>query len=91
MALSHGIVSVGTTATALNASLNGGKDGSRISVQNPTGGSTVYLGASGVTTSSYGFLLAAGTTFSIELNQGEALFGVVASSTQSVAVLRQGV
>lgn len=91
MAISHAIVSVGTTATALNASLDGGKDGSTISVQNPTGGATVFIGGAGVTTSSYGFSLGAATTFTIELNQGETLYGVVASSTQSVAVLRQGV
>jgi len=91
MAISHAIVSVTTSATALNASLDGGKDGSSVSVQNPTGGATVYIGGAGVTTASYGFLLTAGTTFSAELNQGEAIFGVVASSTQSVAVLRQGV
>jgi len=91
VAISHGIVSVTTAATALNASLDGGKDGSTISVQNPTGGATVYIGGAGVTTASYGFVLLAGTTFTIELNQGETLFGIVASSTQSVAVLRQGV
>ena len=91
MAISHAIVSVTTAATALNDSLDGGKDGSSVSVQNPTGGATVYIGGAGVTTASYGFLLAAGATFSAELNQGEALFGIVASSTQSVAVLRQGV
>lgn len=84
-------MSVTTAATALNASLDGGKDGSTISVQNPTGGNTVYLGGAGVTSASYGVLLAAGVTFSIELNQGETLFGIVASSTQNVAVLRQGV
>jgi hypothetical protein len=91
MSISHGIVSVTTAATALNASLDGGKDGSTISIQNPTGGATVYIGGAGVTTASYGFLLTAGTTFTVELNQGETLFGIVASSTQNVAVFRQGV
>ena len=86
MSISHGIVSVTTAATALNASLDGGKDGSSIS-----GGTTVYIGGSGVTTASYGFSLAAATTFTIELNQGETLFGIVAEGTQNLAVLRQGV
>jgi len=92
MAINHGIVSVGTTATLLTvAALGGGKDGSTILVQNPSGGVSVYLGGAGVTSSSYGYILAANSNISIELNQDEALYGVVASSTQSVAVLRQGV
>ena len=92
MAINHAIVSVGATATLLTvAASGGGKDGSTILVQNPTGGQAVYLGGTGVTTSSYGFILAVGSNISIELNQDESLYGVVASSTQSVAVLRQGV
>jgi hypothetical protein len=92
MVINHAIVSVGTTATLLTvAASGGGKDGSTILVQNPTGGVSVYLGGAGVTSSAYGYILAAGSNISIELNQDEALYGVVASSTQSVAVLRQGV
>ena len=92
MSIAHGIVSVGTSATLLTvAALGGGKDGSSILVQNPVGGATVYLGGAGVTTVSYGVILLAGVGIAIELNQDEALYGVVASSTQSVAVLRQGV
>jgi len=92
MAIAHAIVSVGTTATLLTvATEGGGKDGSTILVQNPTGGQAVFLGGAGVTSSSYGYKLAIDSNISIELNQDEALYGVVASSTQSVAVLRQGV
>ena len=92
MAINHAIVSVGSTATLLTVAASGGdKDGSTILVQNPTGGQAVYIGGAGVTTSSYGFILAVNSNMSIELNQDEALYGVVASSTQSVAVLRQGV
>ena len=92
MAINHALVSVGTSATLLTvAASGGGKDGSTILVQNPSGGVSVYLGGAGVTSSSYGYILAANSNISIELNQDEALYGVVASSTQSVAVLRQGV
>ena len=92
MAINHAIVSVGSTATLLTvAASGGGKDGSTILIQNPTGGQAVYIGGAGVTTSSYGFILAVNSNMSIELNQDEAVYGVVASSTQSVAVLRQGV
>ena len=92
MAINHAIVSVGSTATLLTvAASGGGKYGSTILIQNPTGGQAVYIGGAGVTTSSYGYILAVNSNISIELNQDEAVYGVVASSTQSVAVLRQGV
>ena len=66
------------------------KDGQTINVQNPSAGATVYLGGEGVTTSSYGYALAGGTSFSVELQDDEKLYGVVASSTQNVNILRQG-
>jgi hypothetical protein len=48
------------------------------------------LGGAGVTTASYGYELLGGTSFAVELQQGEQVFGVVASSTQTVNVFRQG-
>jgi len=89
MAISHERVSIGTTATQVSSDY-AGKDGQTVSVQNPSGGATVYLGGTGVTTTSYGFALAGGTDFSVEMQDGEKLYGVVASSTQTVNVLRQG-
>ena len=90
MALTHEQVSVGTTATLLSAT-GAGRDGQTVLVQNPTNGQSVYIGGTGVTTASYGFLLLAGTAFAIELQDGEGIYGVVASSTQTVGVIRQGV
>lgn len=90
MALVHGVVTVGTTATLLSA-VEAGRDGQTVLVQNPTGGANVFLGGAGVTTTSFGFLITAGSAFAIDLQIGESLFGVVAASTQSVSVLRQGV
>ena len=89
MAVSHARVSVGTTATKLTSDFDG-KDGQTINVQNPSGGADVFLGGEGVTTTSYGFLLGAGISFSVELQDDEKLFAVVASSTQTVNILRQG-
>jgi hypothetical protein len=37
-----------------------------------------------------GFLLGAGISFSVELQDDEKLYAVVASSTQTVNILRQG-
>jgi hypothetical protein len=89
MAVSHARVSVGTTATKLTSDFDG-KDGQTINVQNPSGGADVFLGGEGVTTTSYGFLLGAGISFSVELQDDEKLYAVVASSTQTVNILRQG-
>ena len=89
MAISHERVSVGTVSTQVSSNF-AGKDGQTVSVQNPAGGATVYLGGEGVTTTAYGFELVAETTFSVEMQDGEKLYGVVASSTQTVNVIRQG-
>jgi hypothetical protein len=89
MAVSHQRISVGTTATKLTSDYDG-KDGQTISVQVPTSGATVYLGGEGVTTTSYGYELIQGTSFSVELQDDEKLYGVVASSTQTVNIFRQG-
>jgi len=90
MALAHERVSVGTTATRLSSQY-AGKDGQTVFVQNPSGSVVVYLGGAGVTTTSYGFALAINSDVSINLQTGEELYGVVASSTLTVNVLRQGV
>jgi hypothetical protein len=90
MAITHGVVSVGTTATLLSA-IVAGRDGQTVLVQNPSGAANVFLGGEGVTSTSYGYLLVGGSAFAIDLQAGESLFGVVASSTQSVSVIRQGV
>lgn len=89
MAVSHERVTVGTTATQVTSDADG-RDGQTISIQVPSGGATVFLGGAGVTTASYGFELLAGASFSVELQQGEKVFAVVASSTQTVNVFRQG-
>jgi hypothetical protein len=90
MSLAHERVSVGTTATQLSSNY-AGKDGQTVSVQNPSSSVTVYLGGEGVTTTSYGYALGVLSDMSIDLQDGEKLYAVVASSTQTVNVLRQGV
>jgi hypothetical protein len=90
MSLAHERVSVGTTATQLSSNYSG-KDGQTVSVQNPSTTVTVYLGGEGVTTTSYGYALGVVSDMSIDLQDGEKLYAVVASSTLTVNVLRQGV
>lgn len=90
MAVGHARVSVAATATVLGSAA-ADRDGFTVVVQNPSGGATVFLGGSGVTTTDYGYSLAAGAEVSVELLKGEALYGVVASGTTTVNVLRIGV
>jgi hypothetical protein len=90
MALAHERVSVGTTATLLSSQF-AGKDGQTVSVQNPSASVTVYIGGAGVTTTSYGYALGTLADMSVDLQNGEELYGVVASSTLTVNILRQGV
>jgi len=89
MAITHARIAIGITPTQISSSF-GGRDGQAVLVQNPSNGATVYLGGEGVTTTAYGFQLDAGSNFTIEMQNGEKLFGVVASSTQTVNVIRQG-
>lgn len=89
MAVTHNIVSVGTTATVISTAAND-REGHSVLVQNPSASTTVYIGGAGVTTTDYGCALAGGADISVDLQQGEILYGVVASSTQNVNVLRAG-
>ncbi len=89
MGIQHGLVSVGTTATLL-APTQVGRDGQTVLVQSPSGGANLFIGGTGVTTASYGYVVTGGSAFAIELLDGEGLYGVVAAGTLSVAVLRQG-
>ena len=90
MSLAHERVSVGTTATQLSSNY-AGKDGQTVSVQNPSTSVIVYLGGAGVTTTSYGYALGTSSDMSVDLQTGEELYAVVAASTLTVNVLRQGV
>lgn len=83
-------VSVGTSATLLSSSTDDGAYGHTVAVKVPTGGATVSLGGSAVTTAA-GFPLAAGESATFDLGSGDALYGIVVSGTQAVNVLRTGV
>jgi len=90
MAIGHERVSVGTTATKLGDAERD-RDGFTIMVQNPSGGASLYIGGAGVTTASYGYEVVAGAEVGVELLKDEELYGVVASGSQTVNVLRIGV
>jgi len=57
-----------------------------ISIQNLDSGINVYLGSSSVTTSSYGYKLLAGQSFSVDLLASDSIYAISASGTPNVAV-----
>lgn len=92
MAVVEASVTVATTATELSGGDAGGPtSGQSILVKVPAAGATVYLGGSGVTTTT-GYPLAAGESFTADLGPGDTLFGIVVGpATQAVNVIRIGV
>jgi hypothetical protein len=92
MAIRHGTVTVGTEATDLTSAIPDTRDFSKHTVllQNNTG-VTVYLGGPGVTTSDFGYALAPGVDYSMDLLDGDVLFGVVDAAPVDVHVLHSGV
>jgi len=95
MAINGLRITVGTSATPLTPTLfvdpiKSNQAGISILVQN-TSSVTVFLGGADVTTTVYGFALAANQSIAIDLQSDELLYATVASGTQTVNVLRQGV
>lgn len=90
MAVHSAQVSVGTTATALSEAETDSRSGSSIVVQNTDASAAVYLGKSDVATGT-GYKLIAGASLALHLNHEESLYGVAASGTVVVHVLRSSV
>lgn len=82
--LSPAVVSVDTDATELYTA----DGGSAVVTVQPTG-AVCFVGGSTVTATT-GISVADGATFTTTLEAGEALYGIVASSTVNVRVLVQG-
>jgi hypothetical protein len=59
-----------------------------ITVQNVHDSAIVYLGGEGVTSSNYGYRLAAGSAISFELPGRDALYAVSNTNNSKVAVLK---
>jgi hypothetical protein len=88
MAVLHERVTVGTTAVLL-AQAGTDRDGINVMIQSAKGGSTeVYIGGAGVTSTSYGHHIDPDEHFDITLASGEALYGITASGTHILNVLR---
>jgi len=64
--------------------------GMDITIQNIHASAYVYIGAEGVTASDYGYRIAPGSAFSVELPGTNALYAITNVNGSSVAVLKTG-
>jgi hypothetical protein len=97
MALTHSVVTLNaSTATLLNndpaitvgPEVRNTWEYGALSIQNIDNSIVVYLGASNVSSTSYGISLAAGATVKLDrLSAEEKLYAIAASGTPKVAVL----
>jgi hypothetical protein len=88
MATYHELVTLSnSTATELTPEgrIHSGLD---LTVQNIDETATVYIGGEGVTAADYGFKIAPGAGFSIELNPRDELYAISDTNESEVALLR---
>ena len=76
-----------SSSTATLISPNGTHSGLDITVQNVDAAAYVYIGGSGVTAVNYGYRMAPGTAFSIELPGKESLYAITDVNGSKVALL----
>lgn len=77
--MASGHVTVAATATLIYTAPASGTG--RVTIKNTATAVSMYLGNAGVTTSN-GFEIAAGDSYSVNLSYGDAIYGIVATSTQ---------
>ena len=77
-----------SSSTATKLTPNGTHNGLDITVQNTDAAAYVYLGGEGVTSTNYGFRLAPGSAFSIELPGKDTLYAITSVNGSKVAVLK---
>ena len=97
MALTHSVIALNaSTATLLNndATVTNGVETRNIwqygsiSIQNTDNSIVVYVGASNVSSTSYGVALAAGASITLDsLSPSEKIYAIAASGTPKVATL----
>jgi hypothetical protein len=75
-----------TSATRLTPlGIHSGMD---ITIQNVHASAYVYIGGEGVTSSSYGYRLSAGSAWSIELSGNDALYAITGTNGSQIAILK---
>lgn len=87
MATTHGLITL-SDSTATLVTTSGIHSGADVTIQNIDDGATVYLGGEGVTTTDYGFKLAPGAAWSVELSGNDHIYAISNTNTSQVAVLK---
>ncbi len=75
-----------TSATRLTP--NGIHSGMDVTIQNVDASAYVYLGGEGVTASDYGYRLAPGSAWSVELPGLDALYAITDTNSSRVAIIK---
>lgn len=88
MAIRHAKKTITDEATLI-ADASNDREGFLLKINNPSGGVTVYLGASGVTTTA-GYPMVTGTSLEVRLLKDEKIYGIIASGNQDIFTLSQG-
>ena len=86
MSLTATNITIGTTATLIATGLNGA---SWVYLHAPSGGNTIYVGASDVTATT-GLELSKGAPIGFWLAETDKLYGIVATGTQPLMVMQTG-
>ena len=86
MSLGAATVTITTSPTLIATGLNGA---SWVYLHAPTGGNTIYVGPSNVTTAT-GLELPKGELHEFWLAETDNLYGIVASSTQALMTMQSG-
>ena len=86
MSLAASAVTITTSPTLIATGLTGA---SWVYVHAPTGGNTIFIGPSTVTVAT-GLELPKGELHEFWLAEADTLYGIVATSTQSLMVLKSG-
>jgi hypothetical protein len=76
--------------SAIRLTPNGIHSGMDITIQNIHESAYVYIGGESVTASNYGYRIAPGSAFSIELPGQEALYAISTVDSSKVAILQTG-
>jgi hypothetical protein len=86
MTLNGSVVTVGTAATTIATGQTGA---SWLYLHAPSGGNTIFVGPSTVTTAN-GYELEKGAMTTIWLAESDVIYGIVASGTQTLMTMQSG-
>ena len=79
-----------TNTSATRLTPNGLHSGMDITIQNVDSSAYVFLGGEGVTASDYGYRLAPGSAWSVELPGLDAIYAITDINNSKVALLKTG-